>query len=431
MNISIANAPEQDTEALAVAATKSPRHFDYSLEALRGIAALLVVLTHALSDGPTVDAHYHTTGIWQYVPPGHLSVLVFFLLSGYVIGLSNMRAIVTNSGRVLYLKKRLVRLYPLYLVTLVATVAVAAMRGQSYGLATIGGWLLFLQGRVVIVPVYNTPIWSLGYEILYYIFFLVVSARQWRAEWVAACFLVLGLAITRLPSAPLILASYSYGAVFWFLGMLLAKLPRRSDLPQYGTMAAFLLLLLGFSRLNLGVSLITALHLDVTDAQAPSFFDRAIAFSDFTYLLYCVPLLLCFANRTLPGQKWLERAAFVAPALYIMAYTYSGKILKPELLNTSFFAIVFYVLAVGAYVIRQRLNELGEQIIRLFTPLGLISYGIYIIHYPLLFVFREVPFFSGTATAFIVRLLIYLIIVLSLGWLLEVKVQPWVKQKLM
>jgi peptidoglycan/LPS O-acetylase OafA/YrhL len=404
--------------------------FDTSLEALRGIAALLVVLTHALSDETSPDAHYHTTGIWQYTPPGHLCVLVFFLLSGYVIGLTNMRPILTNSARKLYLKKRLVRLYPLYLVSLIVTVAVAAIYGKFYGLKEIGGWLLFLQGRIVGVPAYNTPIWSLGYEILYYAFFLIVSAQNWRAEWVAACFFLLGLSITQIPGAPLILVSYSYGAVFWFLGMFLTRMPRRSNPPEYGTMLAFLLLLLSYARLNLVVSLVSALHLNITEEQAP-LFERIIIFSDFTSLLYCIPLLLCFTNRSFPGRKWLERTAFAIPAFYIVAYVTSGKILKPELFNTSFIAMVCYVLAVGVYITRSKITALGEKAIKWFTPLGLISYGIYIIHYPLLFVFRDVASFSGTAPTLILRLMVYLAIAFGLGWLLEIKFQPWIKHRLM
>ena len=414
-----------------VSTERPDAHFDYTLEALRGLAALMVVFTHALSDGPTVEQQGTISGIWQYGPPGHLAVLVFFMLSGYVIGLTNPRPIATGQGRKLYTKKRLVRLYPLYLISLAVTLAVGVLLKVPYTLGTVTGWLLFLQGAAVPVPGHNTPIWSLGYEVLYYGLFLVVSAYQWRPERVALAFLLLGFAITKLPGVPLILTTYSYGGVFWFLGMYLAKAPRSNQPPQYGTMLAFLLLMFSFSRLNLGGSVIEALHLNVTPAQAPILFDRIILFSDFSCLLLCVPLLLCFTNRTLPGQHWAERAAFVTPAFYVLAYAYSGKITQPALFNTSILAMTFYAVALGAYFGRYRLGTWGVKVLRALTPLGPVSYGLYIIHYPLLFLFREFTFFSGTTTTFIVRLALYLALSLSLAWLLELKLQPWIKRQVL
>ncbi|MEL5994724.1 acyltransferase family protein [Hymenobacter segetis] len=405
--------------------------FDYSLEALRGLAALLVVFEHSIGNGPTPDPSYHISGFWQYAPPGHLSVMVFFMLSGYVIGLANSKPITTNSGRKLYLKKRIVRLYPLYLLTLAATFSVAVMYHTPAGAGTIIGCLLFLQGLVVKVPAYNNPIWSLGYEILYYVLFLVVSARRWAPGWVAVAFLAFGLILSQLAIQPIILVSYAYGAVFWFLGQFLSRMPKSTNPLQFGTMLAFLLLMLSFQRMNLMFSALHSLQLDVTEAQAPSWFDRAIVFSDFSLLLYCVPLLLCFTNRTMPGRRWMELAAFATPGLYFLSYIYSGKIQQTQLFNTVIISAVFYLLAIAAYLLRHHSTLLGEAIIQKLTPLGHISYGIYIIHFPLFFLFHQVKTFSGTATSFLVRLLLYLVLVIFLGWALERRLQPWLKEKLM
>jgi peptidoglycan/LPS O-acetylase OafA/YrhL len=405
--------------------------FDYSLEALRGLAALLVVFEHSIN-GPTSDPSFHISGVWQYAPPGHLSVIVFFMLSGYVIGLANSKPITTNSGRKLYLKKRLVRLYPLYLLTLAATFSVAVMYHTPAGVGTIIGCLLFLQGLVVKVPIYNQPIWSLGYEILYYVLFLVVSARKWGPVWVAGAFLVFGLVISHWSIQPIVLASYAYGAVFWFLGLFISRMPKSTKPLQYGTMLAFLLLMLSFQRMNL---LFDVLHyklkLDVNEAQALSWFDHAIVFSDLSLLVYCVPLLLCFTNRTMPGKRWMELAAFATPGLYLLKYTYSGEIHQTYFFNTVIISAILYFIAVVAYFVRHHSTGWGEVIIRKLTPLGHISYGVYIIHFPIFFLFHQVKIFSGTATSFLVRLFLYFVLVMLLGWVLERRLQPWLKEKLM
>jgi peptidoglycan/LPS O-acetylase OafA/YrhL len=401
--------------------------FDHQLEGLRGLAALMVVLSHVLSNNNHLDPGYELSGIWQYTPPGHLSVLVFFILSGYVIGITNKRPIDTTEKRWAYLKKRLVRLYPIYLVAVIITLVVAASAGHYYGWPTIGLHLVF--GQVAFTPVigYNQPLWSLGFEVAYYVFFLALSAFQWRADVTAAIFLLLGLGCRFTPGVPPVLVSYLYGGSFWLLGVVLAIRARNEAPMNYGGLLALLLLFLAYSRLNLGISLIERSGMDFSELQLPDFLQRAVSLADFTSLLFCIPLLSRFTNRDFPGLRWLERLAFVMPALYAASYLASGKIHDPALFNTFFIPFLFYLLALIVYLTSRQWNEAGLRIVTALIPLGSISYGIYIIHFPLIPLFEQVDAFSGTGNTFLLRMLAYLLVVLLLGWFLEKKLHPKVK----
>jgi peptidoglycan/LPS O-acetylase OafA/YrhL len=403
--------------------------FDHALEAVRGLAALLVMLGHVLAAGPQLDMQYHPAGIWRYAPPGHLSVLIFFLLSGYVIGRANPNPLTTSSARWGYLKKRLVRLYPLYALALAGTAVLAASYHEPISLQVLSGYLLFLQGLVVEVPSYNQPIWSLPYEVGYYLLFLLASARQWRAGWVALMCVGLGLLSTRLGVVPPILGALAYGGAFWFGGLWLSRRPQSEGPLPYGTLLAYLLLLLGYQRLDVLYTAFHALHLDINETQL-GFFDRPIVFSDLSCLLLGLPLLAAFTSRRIPGQRWLTLAAFVVPGLYLAGYVATGRIWQPFNFNTAFLPAFFYLLAVGAYVARRRLVHGGEWVVRRLAAFGGISYGIYILHYPLLFVVHEVPFFKGTLATFLVRATLYFAVVMALAWGLEHRLQPWVKKKL-
>jgi len=90
--------------------------YSVKLEALRGLAALMVVGHHVF---PT--ASYP----WMHVPfNGRAAVSLFFVLSGYVLGLSLRRSRGTLLGQYFsFMLRRVLRIYPAYFVTTVAFVA--------------------------------------------------------------------------------------------------------------------------------------------------------------------------------------------------------------------------------------------------------------------------------------------------------------------
>lgn len=98
-----------------------------SLDYLRAIAALIVFLSHAFQIYclPTVGL-----SSWQYEVNHYLSdtaVLIFFVLSGYVISNSLNRNIQRNGGNLLmmeYLSSRLWRIYPPLIVAILISIVV-------------------------------------------------------------------------------------------------------------------------------------------------------------------------------------------------------------------------------------------------------------------------------------------------------------------
>ncbi|WP_210515879.1 acyltransferase family protein [Hymenobacter terricola] len=402
--------------------------FDNQLEGLRGLAALIVILSHIISNTYNLDPHYPLTGIWQYSPPGHISVLVFFILSGYVIGLSNSKPITTNIARRVYLKKRFVRLYPLYLVSILLSVALAAIFHQYFSFKTIGLHLIF--GQVLFTPVLsnNDPLWSLSYEVVYYLLYLVLSAYQWRPGVVALACVAFSIACRFIPGMPQVLVSYSYGACFWLIGVMLSEQQRLDKPFKHGVLLSFLLLMLCYGRMNLGISLLERTNLNVLPTMTSTWFERAILFSDFSSLLFCLPLLLRFTNRTMPGLVWVEHLAFLVPGLYLATYFVSGKIHDQQLFDTVFIPTLFYAAALFIYVTQGKWDAAAKWSLTKLIPLGSISYGIYIIHFPLIMLFQHVEIFSGSSLTFLLRCSLYLGIVLAAGWFLERKFQPWAKE---
>ena len=166
---------------LARLAPPPPSTHAYSgaLDAYRGFAALLVAFAHMVFFCYPIFWASKDCAPYLISNGGNRAVPVFVMLSGLLIfrslrkmnGLQDLRD---------YVRRRFLRIYPLYLVTAVAGVCV----GQAgFKISTILSELFML--RTLNFPTYvNPPAWSLYVEVLFYVFlpiFVVATGR--RAFW--------------------------------------------------------------------------------------------------------------------------------------------------------------------------------------------------------------------------------------------------------
>lgn len=159
------------------------KHTYKTLDALRGVAALAVVVFHAK----------RLLG-WSALPSGYLAVDFFFVLSGFVIAHAYDSRLKGTMSAAQFIWHRLVRFYPLYFagfavglayeIGLVATGNSVAIPSPTL-LAAAASALIFLpfpfvqrDGNIFAL---NVPSWSLFYELavnaLYAIFFRWMSTR--------------------------------------------------------------------------------------------------------------------------------------------------------------------------------------------------------------------------------------------------------------
>ncbi len=167
-----------------------------SLTALRGLAALWVVLFHySVLDFPRLDitAHSHLIG------KGYLAVDLFFMLSGLVMTHVYYRAFCESIARHYwsFIAARIARLYPLHLVVLLVFVMTAlAIALFAYGatgtfagipllgarsLSAFAANLFMLQGLNAAELSWNFPAWSISVEFMAYVAFPFALPFVWRA----------------------------------------------------------------------------------------------------------------------------------------------------------------------------------------------------------------------------------------------------------
>lgn len=131
-------------------------HFQV-LDIIRGLAAIAVLIFHLQNFTP-----------WSAIPRGYLAVDLFFMMSGFVIGLAYERRLRENLSTGSFIKARLVRLYPTMFIGFVIG-ACAVLSG--YSVRPPGVWMIL---NFFLIPVFfantsvfplNGPAWSLFFEI--------------------------------------------------------------------------------------------------------------------------------------------------------------------------------------------------------------------------------------------------------------------------
>jgi len=148
------------------------------LDGLRGLAATAVVVTHSVRA-------FH----W-----GQLGVDLFFVLSGYLI----TTIIVEDREKPRFLRefylKRLLRIWPVYYLTLLAVLIGAALSHMSYSPVAVAMHLAFVQNTSIYFglvpptfPFSFLPSWSVAIEEQYYLLWpiLILWLRPRAIPWLS------------------------------------------------------------------------------------------------------------------------------------------------------------------------------------------------------------------------------------------------------
>jgi peptidoglycan/LPS O-acetylase OafA/YrhL len=180
--------------------------FFTGLDGLRGLAALTVVM-------------WHTQALFGFGPgSGYLAVDVFFILSGFVMAHAYDHKLEQGMGVVEFMRVRLIRLYPLYalsLLMIVGALTLSQMVGQhtNWTPGKIAASTTFsaaflptppdLGSNDSLYPL-NTPAWSLGFELIINLLF----ALAWR--WLSMRTLI-GIALVAAIAE--VAATVAYGSL--------------------------------------------------------------------------------------------------------------------------------------------------------------------------------------------------------------------------
>ena len=240
-----------------VPATPLPSEIRYEqLDGLRGIAALVVFVFHAIMIAPPnmLAVRVLATPVLRPLWDGPGAVMLFFVLSGFVLTLPYTGAACRTLRPFPFVIKRVTRLYPAYWAVLLISLALRSLVFEAHGLSGLSSWAamhwsrpigwpslamhIFMISPGLRVDDIDPVIWSLVIEMKVSVIFplLVILVTRTKQITYAGLALLLSISLS-IPLHSLTHTSSSWSRAVLMIPMFLTG----SYLARYRTEAAFAL----------------------------------------------------------------------------------------------------------------------------------------------------------------------------------------------
>lgn len=316
--------------ALVPADRRLDRPARVGLDAARAASAIYVVLYHLAQrlDLPRIIAVPFSFG--------QEAVIVFFLLSGFVI-FANERTRVRQFGG--YYVRRLRRIYPPILAAMLVSTLLWAV-GLIHvrpGLVPAVSTLLSVQDISGLKPgvisdpyLHNDPLWSLSYEVFFYLVFPLVMVAWRRSERLTRAVIpvVCVLAYIGYLVMPNHLALVGAYFLLWWAGAMAAHVYARTGT---GPVPGFLIDRLLIELAGLAALTVTAI------AGVVVIGSRGVGFFPFLMVRHFAVALLLVVLALTPARRALVRVAAIAarPVVFTASLSYGLYVLHyPVLIQT-------------------------------------------------------------------------------------------------
>jgi len=340
------------------------------LEFFRGISSVFILFWHIVFLAP-IGHVTKFTGYW-----GTDALMMFYMLSGLVINLTESTKPKPAKA---FLRNRFIRIYPQFLVgMLLAFLALLITNTAFPSLKLITGNFLMLStmkdymGYIVPCIQSNLPVWSLSFEMAFYVLFAFTIGRNQKKAifyWFIMSLIALGLYYIKADKDVLthIISVFAFSSI-WLLGYYIYEYRDYFYADKY--VALF----------GLGVMpLISRMHF------IDNFYDPC---KYFFLALFAIPFFR-YCLQLPPAGRQIKLIYLVIPhsVLVFAAVT----IRYMPLTNALAYSTLPYVYMGIAYLVNilQIKNQVVNFVTKVGTVLGKYSYSLYITHFTVLFVFSR------------------------------------------
>ena len=337
--------------------TDGKPHF-VTLDGMRGIAALMVVIMHWVSNWGN---RYFSTSV--------LAVDFFFILSGFVVAYSYENRLKSGMDIMLFIKSRIIRLYPMIFLGatvwliryIIKSILLEQHDFKSYFLDYFLTLLLIPNSLLGSIDIFNlnAPLWSLFFEFFAYLCFAIFLFRL--KNHIIGIIVIIGFCFFTIwvknnfgfgfhaDEHPKIIDGFQRICFGFPMGILLYRIHK--DLKSVGDKLFLLLLLLGIALLSLKPNLYSyqfylisfilifpALILLGTNVTPPKILLPSVKFlGQISYPLYVLHLPLIWGIRFFIFKLFkLDTASYDGATIWL------GVLIIPVVIMLSYYSLKIY-----------------------------------------------------------------------------------------
>ncbi|GGK56785.1 acyltransferase family protein [Rufibacter glacialis] len=272
---------------------KPKRKIQYKLQALRGIASLAVIWHHIGSEGYLDKVYKLDLG---FVPYGNIRPLLFFMLSGYMVSLTNKSNLSSWEEIRYFGQKRLYRLYPIYFIVVLCTFL---LNYDKISINQILSNLLFLQSFTNDVVFENRALWTMSFEVMFYFVFVLISFFNIKKFYVPLGALIIGIGLLLTNSNFPMLISVCFGLVYWGCGLLCGGIKWKSVNHAISNLIALALLIFCYQQLEVSAFVLKKLPHSMLP-MASDFIHHPIKFIHLAFIPVCYLVIQSFNSKEVP-----------------------------------------------------------------------------------------------------------------------------------
>lgn len=388
-----------------------------SLDAIRGISAIYVILDHIV----LLYKPYEYLPRYEFIIKmifgfGNQAVLLFFIVSGFSITYSSPffnHPYEFNISEYFY--KRFRRIYPLFFIAIAISVLTLLITEKAFEPRRTVLSLVFLtdisKGSISDPISTNYPIWSLSYEVIYYILFpsLFFLVNRFGKKKIFISVLMVSIIAGSLnllikPNHFFNVLQYSW---VWLAGSILAEV-YKSKLP--------------FEIIKINGYIVLSIAFMLTVEQITIIKDWF--WSLFFILCFCA--FLINETETRKKDRYISLLIGLISIVFCFFLTFNKSITYHSTILRVFLLLLFFVNIVihfSRFTIQKRLIS---WLVQKFSNTGSISYALYIIHWPIiiLFIFLYRTFFEMNLVNTLSVITINIGMIFFISSFLELKLQP-------
>jgi len=271
--------------------------------------------------------------------------------------------------------------------------------------------LPYLTIKIPVEP-HLSPIWSINYEVFYYLHFPLIFIYKPRIITITILLAAIAIMGYHFSLIPMFITDYAIGYIFWLFGLGICWFFATSEKVSYSFLS-YMFLLISYNHFAFGAVFLKGLHLFNENKHS-------LGLETLWNLPLCILVISDVSGRLLPYRRLFVVIAYLMPIFLVIYLLITKRLFE----DTRWIACnLFYTISIILFFER----KYSKILLNSLSFIGGISYAIYIFHWPLMLIVNKYYPYSGTMSAYLQKFVIWTVLTFCLAFFMEKVTQPRIR----